>query len=251
MRPSVPETGGRALSFELAVQDVRGLVVAADVRPDRMELCTALSTGGVTPSSGLIEAAVATGVPVHVLVRPREGGFEYDEQEKALIVADSARAVALGAAGVVVGGLADGAIDVTLTTRVSEAVGHAEVTFHRAFDQLADQGAGVDLLADLGVTRVLTSGGAASALEGIGTLRRLAGRARGRVQIMAGAGVTSANAGELAETGVDAVHASAKKAVVERLAVGLGSAASAGEAVFHTADADEARAIKAVLRGER
>lgn len=251
MSAQASESGDRMIFFELAVQDARGLAVAADVRPDRMELCTALSTGGVTPSSGLIEAAVATGVPVHVLVRPREGGFEYDESEKALIVADAARAVLLGAAGVVVGGLADGVIDEALVLRVREVVGDAEVTFHRAFDQLGDLDAGVELLASLGVTRVLTSGGAPSAFEGIETLRQLVQRAAGRVQIMASAGVTSANAGTLADTGVDAVHASAKRAVVERLAVGLGSAAGAGEVVFHTADADEARTIKAALRGER
>ncbi|WP_261165524.1 copper homeostasis protein CutC [Microbacterium sp. Marseille-Q6965] len=236
-------------AFELAVQDAAGLAVAARVRPDRIELCAALSTGGVTPSPALTEAAVATGVPVHVLVRPREGGFDYDDADRELIVADARHAAGLGVAGVVIGGLAGGAVDAELVRRVRGTVGDLEVTFHRAFDMLGDLAGALDELAGLGVTRVLTSGGASRAAEAAPMLRRLAERAGDRIQVMAGGGVTSANAGELAATGVAALHASAKREVVEHLAVALGSAAPAGPARYATVDEAEALAIRDVLAG--
>lgn len=237
-------------AFELAIQDAQGLAVAEHVRPDRMELCAALSTGGVTPSPALTEAAVATGVPVHVLVRPREGGFAYDDSERALILADCRHAVARGAAGVVIGGLAGDAIDADLVRRVRDEIGDAELTFHRAVDMLGDLEGAIDALADLGVTRVLTSGGASSAADALDALIGLVARASGRIQIMAGGGVSSANAATIAATGVDAVHASAKREIVERLAVSLGAGAPAGETRYATADEGEARAIRdALIRG--
>src|SRR5690625_579459 len=98
--------GGMVTAVELAVQDVAGVRVAQAVGVDRIELCTGLALGGLTPSVALIEQAVGSGVPVHVLVRPRAGGFDYDSDERTLIVADAQAAVAAGAAGVVVGGTA-------------------------------------------------------------------------------------------------------------------------------------------------
>jgi copper homeostasis protein len=230
-------------AFELAVQDPHGLAVAARVRPDRMELCSALSTGGVTPSAGFVEAAVATGVPVHVLIRPREGGFSHSADETALILADVRHALRLGAAGVVIGGLlADGSVDGELVRRARDLAGDAEVTFHRAFDQTADLDAGLEALIDAGAARVLTS-----AAEALDVFPRLVARAAGRIQVMAGAGVTSENAAAIAATGVDAVHASAKRTVVETLAVSLGAAAAAGQTRYATADESEAAAIRELL----
>ncbi|GGO63276.1 hypothetical protein GCM10010910_15420 [Microbacterium nanhaiense] len=234
-------------AFELAVQDPQGLAVAARVRPDRIELCSALSTGGVTPSAGLVEAAVATGVPVHALIRPREGGFTHSADETALILADVRHALRLGAAGVVIGGLVEGSVDGELVRRVRELAGDAEVTFHRAFDQAADLDAALDALIESGATRVLTSGGRPSASEALDVFPRLVERAAGRIQVMAGAGVTSANAAAIAATGVDAVHASAKRTVTATLAVSLGSAAAAGESSYTTADEAEAAALRELL----
>ncbi|MGI6879126.1 copper homeostasis protein CutC [Microbacterium sp. gxy059] len=237
-------------AFEIAIQDPTGIAVAVAVRPDRVELAGALSTGGVTPSPALTESAAATGVPVHALIRPREGGFGYDDAERDLVVADARHAIRLGAAGVVIGGLtADGAVDAALVERVRDVVGDHEITFHRAFDQMADRRAALDVLVGLGVTRVLTSGGAGRAIDATDELRALVAHADGRIQIMAGAGVTSQNVAELAATGVDAVHASAKRTVVEQLTVSLGSGAPAGESGYATADEAEARAIRAALAG--
>ncbi|GGO67110.1 hypothetical protein GCM10010910_28140 [Microbacterium nanhaiense] len=126
-------------AFEVAVQDPPGAAIAAAVGVDRIELCSALAIGGVTPSRGLIEIAVAAGTPVHVLVRPRGGGFAYDSDEVGLIVRDVAEAVRAGAAGVVFGATARGAIDVETMRATKDAAAGIEVTFHRAFDTVPDR----------------------------------------------------------------------------------------------------------------
>ncbi len=239
-------------AFELAVQDAHGVEVARRVRPDRIEVCAALRTGGVTPSAGLIDQAVSTGLAVHVLIRPREGGFEYGTDEVDLIVRDAQLAVERGAAGVVVGGIMNTAagpvLDADLVRAVVGVARGREVTLHRAFDMIANPTAALAQLGDLGVTRVLSSGGASRAVDALDQLRELTDVAQGHIQIMAGAGVTSSNARRIAATGVTAVHASAKRRVVDRLPISLGSAALAGEVDYETTDEDEARSILAALR---
>lgn len=234
-------------ALELAVQDAAGIRVAAELGVDRIELCSALSLGGLTPSPGLIAAAVASGVATHVLVRPRGGDFEYDGAERDLIIDDVVRALAHGATGVVVGGLRDGLIDHELASRVLDTAGDAPVTFHRAFDDLDDLDAGLERLVALGVTRVLTSGGAARADDALAVLERLVTHADSGIEIMAGSGIRSDNVARIAATGVDAVHASAKRTVIGRAGVALGSAAPDGGG-YETVDAEEARRLLGILR---
>jgi len=234
-------------ALELAVQDAAGIRVAADLGVDRIELCSALSLGGLTPSAGLIAAAAGSGIPVHVLVRPRAGDFAYDDAERDLIVEDVRWAFAHGATGVVVGGLRDGRVDEALVSRIVAAADGAPVTFHRAFDNLSDLDAGLDRLTALGVARVLTSGGAARAEDALPVLARLVSRADHDIEIMAGSGVRSDNVERIAATGVDAVHASAKRTVTGRTGVALGSAAPDGGG-HETVDADEARRLLGILR---
>ncbi|RCK71364.1 hypothetical protein DT076_02775 [Desertihabitans brevis] len=248
--PDVPEAE-RVTAVELAVQDPAGIAVAAAVGADRLELCTALALGGMTPSAGLVETAVASGVPTHVLVRPRGGAFDYTAEEVRLVRTDVRRAVAAGAAGVVVGGVRAGAVDTELVRSVVECAAGAEVTFHRAFDVLADPDGALEQLAALGVHRVLTSAGAARAADALPGLERLVRRSDGRVQVMAGGGVDPSNAARVAATGVAAVHASAKRTVREDVAVPLGSAAPAGESGYDVTDEALARGIVAAVRGER
>lgn len=229
--------------FELVVQDVAGIDSALRIAPDRIELCQALSTGGLTPSAALIAQAVDAGLNVHVLIRPREGGFEYSAAELRASIDDAKRALDLGANGVVVGALADARINSDFIASVVAAADGAEVTMHRAFDQLTDQVAGLETLLDLGVTRVLTSGGAPSAAAGADQLRSLVVYAAGRLQIMAGAGVNASNAASVAATGVAAVHASAKCDVSDEVGVSVGSAPSIKPGI----DEAEALAIKRAL----
>ncbi|MFG1606738.1 copper homeostasis protein CutC [Actinoplanes sp. NPDC049265] len=234
------------VAFELAVQDAYGLSVAARLGVDRIELCSALPLGGVTPSLALIEAA-AGGPPAHVLVRPRTGGFAYSPDEVALTIRDVGHAIAAGASGVVIGGLRDGDVDRELVARVVEAAGPATVTFHRAFDALPDPVGALDTLAGLGVRRVLTSGGPGTVSSGLPGLAKLVSAAAGRIEIMAGGGVTPALVEALIEAGVDAVHASAKRTVADATGLPLGSAAD-GRATRETTDEAEVTRILTALR---
>lgn len=236
-------------ALEIAVQDVAGIGGAARARADRIELCSALAIGGVTPSAGLVAAAVDGALPVHVLVRPRGGGFEYDDAERRVIVADAAAAVAAGARGVVVGGTRGGLLDADLLTRIVEAAGPAEVTFHRAFDALPDSLDALDELADLGVTRVLTSGGPDRAVDALDGLAALVAHAGGRVQIMAGGGVAPDNVRLLLGIGLSAVHASARGAVQDVVPMRLGSASPAGAATREALDEAVATALARIVHG--
>ncbi|WP_239451903.1 copper homeostasis protein CutC [Frondihabitans sp. PAMC 28766] len=208
----------RRLSLEIAVSSPSGARAALDGGADRVELCVGLELGGLTPSQGLIETTVAVGLPVHVLIRPRPGDFVFAADEVDLMERETRAAVASGASGVVIGALlSDGSLDEVALGRLVEAArgpgaGGAgiELTLHRAIDQSQDPVAAAVRLAGLGLTRVLTSGGASRAASGIPTLEAMA-RAAGSVQVMAGGGVDVADIGALVATGVDAVHLSAKK----------------------------------------
>ncbi|WP_436519559.1 copper homeostasis protein CutC [Actinoplanes sp. HUAS TT8] len=217
------------IAFELAVQDAHGIDIATRLGVDRVELCSALALGGVTPSFGLIEAAVSIpgAPPAHVLVRPRSGDFDYTPAEHAVIVRDVRHAVASGAAGVVIGGVRDGRIDEPLVQAVVEAAAGAHVTFHRAFDLLPDPEKAIDTLHALGVRRVLTAGGPTTVGDTLPALSHLAAVAAGRVEIMAGGGVTTALIEPLVRLGLPAIHASAKHTVPDAAALTLGTAAQA------------------------
>lgn len=211
----VPATHPWRPTLEIAVQDPVGARIAAAAGADRLELCTGLSTGGLTPSPGLVRMVVDAAGPgrVHVLVRPREGGFVYGPAEVDLMVQDVRMLAATdGVAGVVVGALVSGgALDVDATARMVEAAGALEVTFHRAIDVCPDPLALLDGLLELGIARVLTSGCAARSIDGIETIAALAQRAGNRLQIQAGGGVRIQDFPALLAAGAAAVHLSARR----------------------------------------
>jgi copper homeostasis protein len=256
----VSGTGGpatdapRAPALEIAVTSPVGAAVALAGGADRVELCSALELGGLTPSQGLVEAAVATGLPVHVLVRCRPGGFVHDPDEIDLMVRELVAVLRSGASGVVVGALRpDRTLDTDALARFVDAArsGHpgAEVTLHRAIDHAADPVAAAAGTADLGFTRVLTSGGAPTALAGAATISRMVAAA-GPVQVMAGAGVTPADVPVLLATGAAAVHLSAKRlADTAHGGVPMG-AGDAGSGHFET-DAEVVRAARAAVDAVR
>lgn len=194
------------------MQDVAGARLARDLGADRVELCVALGlTGGLTPGIGLVRAVVEVGLPVHVLVRHRPGGFVHSDDEAAALEAEARALVLAGAAGVVVGALTPAReVDHRRTAALVRAADGADVTFHRAFDVVDDLGGALDVLAELGITRVLTSAGAARAGAGSAAMAELTRRAAGRVQVMAGGGVRPQDVGALVAAGVDAVHLSAR-----------------------------------------
>lgn len=198
--------------LEICCSDFRSVQEARKGGAGRIELCQALGEGGLTPSLGLIEKAVASGMPkVNVLVRPHAGDFLYDEDDVQIMLRDIEAARRAGATGIVIGALnPDGTVNEQQCRRFREAAGNLELEFHRAFDMTADPEAALETIIALGFDRVLTSGCAATAQKGIPMLRRLQSLAAGRIKIMAGSGVNAANAREiLDETGVDALHASA------------------------------------------
>ena len=201
------------MTVEIAVQDVEGARIALEEGADRIELCVALgATGGLTPSFALIQACSHVGLPrgVQVLVRPRSGSFVFGKTERMVQLGDVRSAILAGASGVVVGGLnEDNTIDVPFAAALIECARDegrrcnrdVQVTFHRAFDMVPDQFAALDVLIELGYTRVLTSGGAPTVPEGLDRLRDLVRHAAGRIEIQAGGGVTPESIGAIRAAG--------------------------------------------------
>lgn len=181
---------------------------AVESGADRIELCSALEVGGVTPSPGMIRQAVALGTPVQVLIRLRSGDFCYTSDEVEAMCDDIRLAGQLGAHGVVIGALtSEGDIDQEATRRMVEAAQGLSVTFHRAFDECREPLRALEQIISLGCDRILTSGQAPTAPEGVGLLRQLVQQAGDRIIILAGSGVTPDNAERLVEgTGVREIH---------------------------------------------
>ncbi|ROQ41514.1 copper homeostasis protein [Frondihabitans sp. PhB188] len=217
-------------ALEVAVSTPAGARAAVAGGADRVELCSALELGGLTPSQGLVEAVVEVGLPVQVLIRSRPGDFVVDDDEVRLMERELRAAVSSGAAGVVIGALTEaGALDLDVVDRLARAARHArddvEVTVHRAIDQSADPVAAAASLAGRGIDRILSSGGAARAGDGVAVLRRMAAEpgaptvmAGGGVRVgdVAGGGVRVGDVAEFLRAGITAVHVSAKRAAPRR-----------------------------------
>ena len=162
---------------------------------DRIEVCGVLGAGGITPSYGLVEQCVELGgVDVMVMIRPHAGGFCYGADEVKTMLRDLRAAKELGVHGIVVGALrTDGRIDRDVCLRLIEAARPISITFHRAFDLTPDPLEALDTLLGMGVDRLLTSGQAASAMEGAQLIRDLVKRAGNGLCVMAGAGMGPQN----------------------------------------------------------
>ena len=195
---------------EAAVESLDDALSAVAGGAGRLELCARLDVGGTTPDLALIECVVREArVPVLAMIRPRGGDFVHSSAELARMHADVRDALRAGAAGVVLGALdATSRVDVAATASLVRAAGGAPVTFHRAIDDTPDALEALDVLIELGVARVLTSGGAPTALDGADVLAALVQRAGDRVTIVAGGGVRGGNARLVVErTGVRELHA--------------------------------------------
>lgn len=195
--------------LECCVGSVESAVNAELGGAGRVELCSALELGGVTPSSAVIRLArERIGVPLFVLIRPRGGDFHYSPVEVEVMKTDIAAARDLGADGIVLGILReDGNVDVERTAELIEAAGGASITFHRAFDSTPDPLAALETLRELGVNRVLTTGGADRAEESLTGLEKLAEAAAGRIGILPGGGINHENCRRIIEqTGAREIH---------------------------------------------
>jgi len=206
----------RRVLVEACVDAIDAALEAEWGGADRLELCGELLQGGVTPSHGLIEAVWdQISIPLFVLIRPRTGDFLYTSDELDVMERDIRVARSLHVDGIVAGALTtDGDVDEAAMRCILDAARPMEVTFHRAFDFVRDQDEALDTLLELEVDRVLTSGGASTALQGAESLARLNLRAGSELTVMAGGSITPTNVGEVVRrSGVREVHLRAAERV--------------------------------------
>jgi len=243
------------MRVEISVESIKGVRIADRAGADRIELCSALSEGGLTPSHALVEMAAirALGAEVHPLIRPRPGDFQYSKDELAVMNRDIHAVDGLGATGMVVGALGpDGLLDMDACEQLIDSAEYKPVTLHRAIDVSASPRRVLEQAMTLGFKRVLTSGGQRSALDGASLIKALVAQAAGEIEIMACGGVRASNALAVVEaTGVTDLHAAVRAPVqgVPGDAVSyVGVGVPEGFDHFET-DADGVAALISVIRG--
>lgn len=196
--------------LEICVDTAAGLRAAHAGGADRIELCSALELGGLTPTAGLVALAAEMGVSARVMIRPRAGDFVFTPDDLDMMRADIAAARSAGLEGVVLGASRpDGTLDLDMLGALIEASAGLQKTLHRAFDLVPDIATAIEQAVALGFDTILTSGRAASALAGLDDLVLAQKQAAGRITIMAGAGIEATNVGRiLAAAPIGAIHGS-------------------------------------------
>lgn len=239
--------------LEVCVESVDAALAATAGGADRLELCSALNEGGITPSIGFIRAVRrSTPATLFPIIRPRGGDFTYSSAEVALMLDDIAAARAEGADGVVLGVLkADGHVDVSATRMLIAAARPMQVTFHRAFDVTVDLDQALEDVIATGADRLLTSGGAADAVQGTARIAQLHRHAQGRIIVMPGGGLRQHNVGPLVQaTAVREVHASLSQWLPSPATLGnpdVQITARNGDATRRVVDPQTVRAFRNVL----
>lgn len=242
---------------EICVDSVESATVAEAAGAGRIELCSALSEGGVTPSAGLIESVRRNiGIKVHVLIRPRGGDFLYSDGDFSVMRRDIDMAGEYGADGIVTGILnRDGTVDVDRTALLTEYASPMSVTFHRAFDLCRDPKKALIDVISTGAARILTSGQARTAIEGAALIKSLITESAGRITIMPGGGIDEYNIALLAaSTGAREYHLSGRRQseslmTFRRKGIYMGDPRLQSEYTLKTADAERIREIIMILRG--
>ena len=200
------------MTFEVCCNSVKSALAAQLAGAHRVELCGALSVGGLTPSYGeILLARELLQIKLHVLIRPRAGDFTYDMYELKSMLEDIELCRKAGVDGVVTGCLCnDGTVDVGTMNALMVAAEGMSVTFHRAFDLCSSPEQALEDIIGLGCERVLTSGLSSTAEQGMDQIRKLQQQAAGRISIMAGAGINEHNIQRIAaSTNVTEFHFSA------------------------------------------
>ena len=198
---------------EICVDSIDSALIAEKSGANRIELCSALVLGGITPSWGLIKKAVQRlSISIHVLIRPRGGDFTYSESEIDLMIADIEMAKSLGVKGIVSGVLhSDHTLDIKNTKRLINAGAGLPFTFHRAFDWVPNKEEALRQLDGLGVKRVLTSGGCTRAIDALETLTTW--NKEYKTTILPGGGINSSNYKAFKTAGFEEIHLSATKII--------------------------------------
>jgi copper homeostasis protein len=246
----------RRLLLEVAIASVADAVTAQAGGADRVELSTALSLGGLTPSLGLVvEVRQAITLPLIVMARPRSAGFFYTDAELRVMQRDIDLILAQGADGIAFGLLtATGEIDRERCKRIVHQIGDRQAVFHRAFDVTPDPLTALEVLIDLGVQRIMTSGQEENAVKGAGCIAELIRRSAGRVEVLPAGGINPATVAEvLARTGCDQVHASLRRShenrsTAARAQVRFGGAGMA-EGRFDATSPEAVRQMRELLGG--
>lgn len=204
--------------IEVCADSLRSAQNAEKGGADRIELCQDLPLGGTTPSYGLTLLTLRQlSLPVMAMIRPRGGDFCYSEEEFSCMIEDVRLMRKLGVHGIVTGILTEeGEVDRRRMQRLIDEAEGLDITFHRAFDMSRDLFQSLEILEELGIRRVLTSGGRATAAEGSRVLRDLVHQGR-CVDIMAGCGVNASNASFFAELGIRELHLSGKRSLPSRM----------------------------------
>jgi copper homeostasis protein len=242
--------------LEIIASTVDDCLAAESGGADRIEMCAAIATGGLTPSLGtLIEAKQRVRIPIMVMVRPRAGGFCYSEADFDVMLRDAKTLLANGADGIVFGILrSDGTIDTDRCRKVLELAGSKQTVFHRAFDVVPDPTRALDELIDLGFTRVLTSGQQKTALEGRDLIGQLIARAGERIEVMPGGGVRLHNVQQIVQaTRCTQVHLTAFTAQIDpstsTAPLCFGGVPGSPSSSYEKADREAVRRMRETLDG--
>jgi len=197
--------------LEVCAGSVESALNAQNAGAQRIELCTELSVGGLTPSKGMIQVVKEmVDIPVYVLIRPRSGDFVYSLLELEQMKEDIALCAELGCEGVVIGALTnERRIHERMTYELMQNAGFMDVTFHRAFDSAKNPFEALDTLRELGIQRILTSGGKGTAMEGFDQLGELLEEADDDIIIMPGGGIRSSNISQLLQLEAREYHSAA------------------------------------------
>lgn len=198
------------MKLEVCVDTVDAATIAANAGADRIEVCAALSEGGLTPSYGVMKQVRKLSVSSHVMIRPRAGGFNYSPVEIDTMQQDIALVKKLGLDGVVFGVLdASGGLNIAALKILAEAAYPLETTLHRAIDMVSDPLLALDQAIDLEIHRILTSGQNETAFDGKVNIANMVHHAAGRISVMAGSGINTKNVAQIVrETSVRDVHSS-------------------------------------------
>ena len=240
--------------LEVCVDSVEAALAAEAGGAQRVELCSDLIEGGITPSAGLIDAVrSALKISVFVMMRPRGGDFCYSADEFDVMTKDVAIAKSFGADGVVLGLLLpDGTIDVQRTRALVDSSRPMQVTFHRAIDLSTSVEESLEQVIETGADRVLTSGGKPTALDGARVIAQMIERSRQRISVMVCGAVRKNNLREIAyATGAKEFHASLRKKttspVIYKPHSPSLSVGGLDEYARYATSADEVRAMRQVL----
>ena len=180
--------------LEICTFNLPDTKVASNHKISRIELCEKKDLGGITPRRELIKESLQLGTPIHPIIRPRGGDFNYSSRELNIMLDNVSFCRDNRCSGIVFGFLnKKNDVDISLCREIIKVSGNMSLTFHRAFDKTKKPLESLEKIIDLGFDRILTSGQKSDAVSGLSLINTLTERSNGRISIMPGAGVRSSN----------------------------------------------------------